>query len=124
MVVPFLQVVPDPLVVLLLDVERVVVVVAGDRVLQSVSVLELEQVHVDRMPQHGGAAGVLSHQLNKLLEDALHVLVCLVSDEAVCIEINKKLHPFTLGQRRLAHDRQHNKVPGQNSCLFLVNVNV
>lgn len=94
-IVPFFQVVPDPLVVLLLNVKWMYVVVARDCVLQGVSILKLEQIHVHGMLKHGGTTSILSDKLDKFFKNALQILVCLVPNQTVCVEIDEKLHPFT-----------------------------
>ena len=47
--------------------------------------------------EHGGTASVFGDKLDELFEDTLQVLVCLVPDQAVGIQVDKQLHPFTLG---------------------------
>lgn len=79
-VIALLQVVSLSLLVLFLNVEFVIAEVARDDVLQLVPLPELQRVEVYVGLQDGGTPVVLSHELNELVQHALHVVVGLVSN--------------------------------------------
>lgn len=66
------------LLVLFLNVEFVIAEVAGDDVLQLVSISELQRIKVYKRLQDGGTPVVLSYELDELMQHTLHVVVCLV----------------------------------------------
>ena len=64
MSVPFLQVVPDSLIKLLLDIERMCVIVARDHIFELVSFLESECVKMDYLFKYRSAPRIICYQLD------------------------------------------------------------
>ena len=84
-VISLLQMIPNPLVVLLFNVKWVSVVVARYHIFKLVSFFESQSIEMNNLFENRSAPLVICHQLNKFVEYTLQVRVRFVSYDDVAV---------------------------------------
>ena len=107
-----------------LNVKRVRRVPRTDHIFEHISLFEFQVAQIDHFSEHALTPLILRHKLDQLIDDALEVLISLISQLCIAVQVHKVLHSLTLSVACLTDKGEEEQVSRQNLHLGIVQVNV
>ena len=93
-------------------------------IFEYISLFEFQVVEVDQIFEDTLAPFIFRHELDQLIDDALEVLIRLISQLCIGVQVHEVLHSLTLGIACLTDKSEEEQVSRQNLHFGIVQVYV